>query len=171
MTSVEQVSSDVTAGVTFDVNVTEFDQITFDLAVIPVFTVDFFGGVPGPPGPAGPTGGQILTGIAATNLSAGRVVISSGGEFAYFQPANLTHFGRAYGITTSSAVMGGSVQVQVLGNITDASYTFVADTVLWVGLNGELTTTVPTSGLLQRGGVCLGDNTVRIDFAQQIIIN
>ena len=65
-----------------------------------------FGGVPGPQGPPGPAGGSAVTWPAGENLSAGRVVIIEGGSAYHFQPGNVAHQGRAYGVTTTAATAG-----------------------------------------------------------------
>lgn len=108
---------------------------------------------------------------AGQNLSSGRVVIVDGGEAFYFQPATIAHAGRAFGVTKTSASIGNDVTIQVSGVIQDASFfTFVADTTLWVGADGEVFNTVPVVGVIvQKAGVAVEDQRMKIDFSIQII--
>lgn len=122
-------------------------------------------GAQGPVGPAGPPGGSAVTYTAGETLAAGRVVIIEGGEAFYFQPSDTTHQGRAYGVTTSSATSGASATIQIGGEITNAAFTFGADTMLWVYDNGIVVDTAPTATLIQSAGVSAGSNTMRIDFS------
>lgn len=129
---------------------------------------EFDGVLPGPTGPAGPAGGSTVSYPAGETLSAGRVVIIDGGEAFYFQPSNLLHSGRAFGITATSATVGNNVSIQVLGEATDASFAAFADVPLYVTDDGELSTTWPASGLIQKAGFGTGTNKVKIDFSIQI---
>lgn len=105
---------------------------------------------------------------AGENLSSGRVVVIDGGEAFYFQPGDISHGGRAWGITKTSATAGSDVTVQRDGVITDASFSGFADEPLYVGTDGELQTSWPGTGLIQKAGVAAGANKVKIDFSIQI---
>lgn len=105
---------------------------------------------------------------AGENLSSGRVVIIDGGEAFYFQPSTSAHGGRAYGFTKTSATTGNNVTIQRDGTVTDAAFSGFLDEALYVGDDGELQTSWPVSGLLQKAGIAAGGNKVRIDFSIQI---
>lgn len=124
-------------------------------------------GMRGPQGTAGSVSAQY---VAGENLSAGRCIVVEGGEAFYFQKDNPTHAGRACGITISSALTGSTVSVQKSGDVEDVSFATFDTKLLWVGLDGELQETVPTTGLLQKAGIGIGSNKVTIDFSQQIIL-
>lgn len=106
---------------------------------------------------------------AGQNLSAGRVVIVDNGEARYFQPATNGHSNRAYGITKTSATTGNDVTIQTEGIISDASFSAFSDEALYVGTDGALQTTWPASGIIQKAGVAVGGNKVKIDFSIQIL--
>jgi hypothetical protein len=125
-------------------------------------------GMMGPQGPAGPAGGSVVEYPAGQNLSAGRVVIIDTGEAFYFQPATIAHAGRAFGVTATSASIGNDVSIQVSGTIEDAGFSGFSDEALYVGTDGELQNTWPITGLLQKAGVAVGGNKVKIDFSIQI---
>lgn len=105
---------------------------------------------------------------AGENLSSGRVVIIDAGEAFYFQPGTTAHGGRAYGITKTSATTGNNVIIQRDGTVTDAAFSGFSDKTLYVGTDGEIQTTWPATGLLQKAGIAAGSNKVRIDFSIQI---
>lgn len=112
--------------------------------------------------------GSLETREAGENLSSGRVVIIEGNEAFYFQPSDPSHGGRAWGVTVSSATAGADVAIQRDGVVTDAAFSGFADEPLYVGADGELQTSWPGTGLLQKAGVSAGNNKVKIDFSIQI---
>ncbi len=125
-------------------------------------------GAPGPQGEVGPAGGTSVEYPAGETLSAGRVVVIDGGDAFYFQPSDASHSGRAFGITTTSAVTGADISIQISGEATDAAFSAFSDVPLYVGDDGELQTTWPATGILQKAGFGTGTNKVKIDFSIQI---
>jgi hypothetical protein len=122
----------------------------------------------GPRGPAGPAGGSVVSYPAGETLSTGRVVVITGGAAFYFQPSNPAHKGRAVGITTSSAgSIGATVTVQLSGVITDAAFPALTNVQYWVGANGVVQTSLPSSGNLQKAGIGVAATTLLIDFSTQ----
>lgn len=108
----------------------------------------------------------VITLTAGQNLSTGRVVIVDAGKAWYFQNTNAAHHGRAYGITTTSATTNGSVMVAISGIVEDSAFGFAADTVLWVGADGEIFNVQPVTGVIfQKAGVASGAKKMRIDFS------
>lgn len=130
-----------------------------------------FSDVPGPQGPPGPAGGSSVVYPAGETLGAGRVVIINGGEAFYFQPTNILHHGRAYGITTAAATIGASATIQILGEISHAAFTFSADKNLFVYTNGIIVDTNPNLSITQIAGVSSGGTTMKIDLSISIINN
>lgn len=128
-------------------------------------------GATGPTGPAGPEGGSSVTYAAGENLSTGRVVIIDGGAAWYFQPDDLTHAGRAFGVTITSATTGNDVDIQMSGEIEDAALSFDPDKTLWVGADGEIFDTVQAGAgeVHQKAGISIEGDKMRIDFSIQII--
>lgn len=134
----------------------------------PILLVEL-GGI-GPPGPVGPTGGQTASYPAGQNIFTGRVVIVDGGKVYLFQPANMAHSGRAYGIALSSGVENESITIQTAGEISDASFSFTADTMLWAWADGEIKNDVQIGvPIIQKAGVATGNEKIKIDFSTQLI--
>lgn len=155
-----------------DINVTLTQTATVAATVsnTPVINVQMLGS--GPPGPAGPAGGSTITYAAGQNLSTGRVVIINDLEAFYFQNTDSTHVGRAIGITTSSAVAGNNVTIQVSGVVQDAAFGFTADKTVWVGADGEIFDTQPVTGVIvQKAGVAAEDKKLLIDFSVSVLKN
>jgi hypothetical protein len=125
-------------------------------------------GQQGPQGPPGPAGGSAVTYPAGEVIAPARVVIIEGGKVFHFQPGNVAHQGRAYGISTASAAIGADVTVQIGGEITNASFTFAADTLLYVFNNGIIVDTDPDLAIVQVAGVSSGANKMRIDLSISI---
>lgn len=124
-------------------------------------------GMPGTPGADAP--GATVDYPAGENLSAGRVVIIDGGEAFYFQPSDPTHAGRAYGLTTTSATTGNDVTLQLLGEATDAAFSFSPNSTLWVGADGEIFDTVQAGVSHQKAGISSSANKLKLDFSVQIV--
>ena len=101
---------------------------------------------------------------AGENLSSGKIVIISSGEAIYFQPANATHAGRAYGVTKTSATAGNDVTIQVSGKISDPSFAFTAESGLYAAANGTITETKPTTQLIQFVGIAVDAGLMKIQF-------
>ncbi len=114
-------------------------------------------------------GSPTATYPAGENLSSGRVVIIESETAFYFQPADPTHAGRAYGITTTSATTGSDVILQLSGQVQDAAFGFAADSVLWVGADGEIFDAPQAGVSKQKAGISVGIDKMQIDFTVQII--
>ena len=115
---------------------------------------------PEPPGAAG----NLEVWEAGENLSAGKIVIIDGGEAVYFQPANATHAGRAYGVTKTSATAGNDVTIQIAGQVSDPAFAFVAESGLYAAANGSITETKPLTPLIQYVGFAVDAGTMKIQF-------
>jgi len=125
-------------------------------------------GKQGATGPQGPAGGSAVTYPAGETIAPARVVIIEGGEAFHFQPSDVTHQGRAYGISTASAAIGADTTIQIGGEIEHASFSFSADRMLYVFNNGIIVDTVPSLALTQLAGISSENNKMRIDFSISI---
>lgn len=102
------------------------------------------GGVQGPPGVPGASNqfeyvvaGQVLGGNRA-------VTTNSAGQLIY--PDLTSNSSRVYGVTTHSALQGELVTVQIVGTQTEPSWSWDLNLPVFVGINGTLTQTPPTTG-------------------------
>jgi hypothetical protein len=101
---------------------------------------------------------------AGQNLSSGRAVIKEADKVYYFDPNDVSHAGRVIGITTTSASTDDSVPVQIAGTLTDAAFSFTVDKPVYIADNGQLTTDITTTTLLQRAGLSLATDKMIIEF-------
>lgn len=103
----------------------------------------------GPPGPAGPAGDLYWSYEAAQTLSGHRAVyLMSDNRVDYASPAQKAHVYRLLGITTGAALAGATATVQARGLLIEPSWNFTPDELVYLGANGTLTQSVPTSDYL-----------------------
>lgn len=125
--------------------------------------------IPATQGPTGAPGANgsapEVTAPAGANMSAGRAVVMLAGSFFYFQPTNPAHVGRLVGITKTSATISNPVAAQTGGIISDVSFAFTPDLPVFIGTDGELTTTPPGAGnLVQKVGLSLTAGQILLNF-------
>jgi hypothetical protein len=150
-------------------NVSESESATIKISPTECATINFVGVIAGPQGDPGPPGGASVSYPAGETLPAGRVVIIEGGEAFLFQPNDITHQGRAYGITTASANTGNAANIQIIGEVQNAAFTFGPEKILFVYNNGIIVDTDPELAIMQLAGVSTTTNKMRIDFALSIL--
>ncbi len=103
-------------------------------------------GPAGPMGPPGVSGGD--TGrvtqvwIAGEPLGGHRVVYANEGSAFYASADNADTAMQIAGITTHAAAMGGDIQVQSAGPLTEPSWDWDVTKPIFLGLNGLMTQTV-----------------------------
>ncbi len=115
-------------------------------------------------------GGNCETYTAGETLSAVKAV--------YISAANTVSLGQkttkpeacVIGITKCSANTGETIEVQLSGEMTDSSFNYNAGDVLYLDLNGNLTTTPPTTGSLTVVGKALGNCKILIRIEEPIIL-
>ncbi len=98
---------------------------------------------------------DVLSMEAGQNLSTGVLVAALESKLFAFNPGIPAHIGTIIGVTKTSGIVGDSLSVQHRGVITDPAYSFNPDKMCFVGPGGILTTTVPTSGIIQPCGKSL----------------
>lgn len=102
------------------------------------------GGVQGPPGVPGASN-QFEYVVAGQVLGGNRAVsTNSAGQLVY--PDLSSTSSRVYGVTTHSAGLGELVTVQIVGTQTEPSWNWDVTLPVFVGMNGTLTQTPPTTG-------------------------
>lgn len=94
-------------------------------------------------------GDAITTATASINLSALRaVILDNAGQFAYADRANADHAHRIAGILPYAISQGAEGIAYRLGEITDAVWSWTRGSPIFLGTNGQLTQTPPTTGIL-----------------------
>lgn len=115
-----------------------------------------------------PGGTTDLTYIAATALSALRAVtLDNQGQVLYANNNTLAN-AQVLGITVTAATSGFPVLVRAVGVLSDPSWNFTKGSI-YLGSNGTLTQTAPTSGLIVVPiARALSQTTIYIDVDQTI---
>lgn len=106
-------------------------------------------GKQGPPGPsADATAGLTIVRTAGENLSGQRAVVidPTSGKALYASSANVDHADVVVGVTTGAASVDDLVTIRVAGAMTEPGWTWDEDLPVWLGEDGQLTQTVPTTG-------------------------
>lgn len=89
----------------------------------------------------------ITTHVAGQNVSALRIVRGNGaGKVVYASNDTINNAKGIAGLTLSSALNDQNVSVQIAGEISDNSWSWTEGDI-WLGADGVLTQTVPTSGI------------------------
>lgn len=74
------------------------------------------------------------------------VVVGSDGKVYYASQQELTHMNKVLGITTGAVAMGANATIRAFGEMTEPSWNWTLDKPIFLGLNGLLTQTPPTTG-------------------------
>ena len=94
-------------------------------------------------------GDAVTTATASISLSALRaVILDNAGQFAYADRANPDHAYRVAGILPYAIPQGTEGVAYRLGEISDAVWNWVRGSPIYLGTNGQLTQTPPTTGIL-----------------------
>ena len=90
----------------------------------------------------------------------------------YASSDNPAHAIGVVGMTTGSVNQGDPVVVQTFGIVNEAGWNWDMSTPrLFVGLNGVMTQTVPTSGFICQIATCLSPTSICIEKQQPIILS
>lgn len=98
--------------------------------------------------------GITITTTAGEALGGHRAVVVQNGEAFYADKDTEVHAGQTVGITTHAATLGASVEIQYAGELEHSTWNFNPGSV-YIGANGVLTQTRPTTGWVTNIGVAL----------------
>jgi len=120
------------------------------------------GGVQGPPGVPGAST-QFEYHPAGMTLGGNRAVtVNSSGQLVYPDTTQVNSW--CLGVTKHSALIGELVQVQIFGSHTEPSWSWIAGESIFLGTNGVLTQTQPTTGQLIVVGTSQTPTRIFIDI-------
>ena len=123
-------------------------------------------GPPGPPGVGAPT----LQGVAGVTISANTAVAVVNGQVVPAQSGVTSQAGNVVGVAMNGVQAGGTVDIQQSGEMSLSSWAWVLGQTVFVGPNGPLTQTPPTSGFSQIVGVPLSTTSISIGLQAPILI-
>lgn len=114
---------------------------------------------------------KFVTYTASVALSGNRVVCLNGsGELIYGDSATVTHAHKILGITTGAVSSGATGTVQTTGEMTEAGWSWMVGSPVYLSTNGTLSHTAPSSGFVLVIGFALTATKVFIDIKQPIIL-
>lgn len=110
--------------------------------------------------------------IASGAIGGHRVVVTNGdGTCSYADASNVAHKMRIVGISSSAAIDGADVIIVTLGKIIETSWNWTIGEPVFVGTNGLLTQTAPTTPSFQHIiGVAIDADTIFVQQNQPIIL-
>lgn len=128
-------------------------------------------GPQGEPGPPGQAGENFLTYPAGANIGGHRaVVLNSNEEAIYADYSNLDHAFKVLGITTGAASAGADATIQPFGEIAEPSWNWALDQPVYLGANGQLTQTPPSSGFLLVVGFPISPTKLYVEIGESIFL-
>jgi len=107
------------------------------------------------------TAGEILGGQ--------RVVMLQGGKVVYNDPSDENNAGKLIGITNQASLADQKVYVVSLGIITNMA-NLIQDEIYYADLNGTITNTPVMNGILQRIGIAIDANNLKLEFSEPLIL-
>lgn len=108
--------------------------------------------------------------IAGEALDAQRVVKIQAGKVYYFDTTNENDIGYQLGMTNNAAATNQYVTVVFDGVMTNPGWGLTPDGVYFATGLGQLTVSIPTSGIDQRIGVAIDANTLKLEFSEPCIL-
>lgn len=175
----EQINTQVVTTVEDEFNVVTVSDVSIVKSIDPTSSV-VATGLQGPTGPQGPKGdtGDPGTGSTVdiqlpTNsvISGWKVIRASNLGFAEYASSDQpSHADTILGISTHSVTDNSLVNVRCSGYMTDNAWSW-APGKLYLGLNGNITQSLPGSGLIQQIGNVLSPNEININIKTSIILS
>lgn len=126
----------------------------------------------GPPGQDGNPGGgtqQTISKIAFEDISAVRAVYLVSDTEVALSDFSVVGKQRVIGVSRSASLTGGTVQIVTEGVLQDASFSsFQLNEAIFVGANGVITQTRPTTGVMLEVGYYIGNNEIKVEIQRPI---
>lgn len=125
-------------------------------------------GPQGPPGVAGAGGGGLESYTAGATVNGHRVIVTNAsGQAVHADNATAAHANAATKISVGAALVGQTVQVQLVGRITEPSWSWTPGGTIYVGADGVLTQTTPVSPAVFSKVVAVAETATRILIVQE----
>lgn len=123
----------------------------------------------GQQGPQGIPSDAGFTAIAATDIGGHRIVtLNSDGKVEHADQATTAHYGKIVGISTGAASVGNTVTIRSSGKLTEPSWSWNPQNILFLGADGVITATPPSTGVLQSIGYAIDATTIFINITQSV---
>ncbi len=117
-------------------------------------------------------GSSLITKKAGESLGGHRIVRAyNEDKVLYASNSDLSQLHNILGLTTGAASIGSDVAVLVSGEIIEPSWNFTQDQYVYLGLNGQLTQTPPSSGFLLVVGTAIAPTVVFVKIGAPVQLN
>lgn len=110
----------------------------------------------------------ILSIIAGETINSPRAIMIKNSQAFHFNPSDENNYHNFIGISNNSATKDSLVYIIKSGKLNSQN-SFIQDSTYWVGNNGLLTTTIPTSGIQLEVGYAIDNNNLFVTFENPII--
>lgn len=125
----------------------------------------------GDQGDPGPPGAVVVQYTAGEALGGHRIVILDDSPLAFYASNNvLAHANKILGMTTGAVAIDDLATIQTSGEVTEPSWAWVLNTPIWLGVNGLLTQTAPTSGFSLIVGFPITSTKILIRLREPIFL-
>jgi hypothetical protein len=135
-------------------------------------------GPPGPQGsigPAGPPGAGISVQVGLPTrspISGQRVLtVDNDGYAIHADRTIIDHMTKIVGVSTHAVTDNGFVQITSSGYLEESTWNWAPNDPVFLGLNGELTQAIPTSGFMIIIATVLSPTKLLINMKEPIIIS
>ncbi|WP_280365903.1 hypothetical protein [Nocardia wallacei] len=111
-----------------------------------------------------------MTGTAGVALSGHRAVVRQpDGAFVYADNTDPAHLALPIGITNSAAAVGDSVEVVMLGELAEPSWSWTPGPI-FLGTSGALTQAVPGTGFLAQLASATAATAIYVDRSPSVAL-
>jgi hypothetical protein len=124
----------------------------------------------GPAGPPGPAGGDMLDLPARGAIGGHRAICNDNGAATYADNTDISTAHTFVGISYNAASDSDIVNIVTAGPVTEATWNWTPKQPIYIGTNGTLTQTAPTSGYIRRIGFAQTSTTVYVQPSQPLFI-
>ena len=110
----------------------------------------------------------VIDGIAGAAISGHRVVFIDSANTVQYASSDSESAYVALGLTTGAASAGSSIQVQLMGRITEQSWNWTPEREVYLGANGFVTQAPPVSGACIELGIADTSTSIFIRVQQAV---
>jgi hypothetical protein len=105
--------------------------------------------------------------VATRDIGGLRVLLA---DQSYADQFNIDSYGKVIGLSKGAVVTGGLLEIVTASEL--AGFTgLIPNTQVYLGLNGLITQTVPTSGFIQQLGVALTSTTILVNISLPFLLS
>ena len=105
--------------------------------------------------------------VATRDIGGLRVLLA---DQSYADQSNIDSYGKVIGLSKGAVVTGGLLEIVTASEL--AGFTgLIPNTQVYLGLNGLITQTVPTSGFIQQLGVAITSTSILVNLSLPLLLS